>query len=57
MAKLKIILDKTAGSVNVYDSRPEPTTQEEWLERTSQQNDLIEQMHTDDNTEMEIEVV
>lgn len=56
MAKLKVLLDKITGSVVVHDSRPEPTTQEEWLERASQENELIEQMHRDNNSEMEIEV-
>jgi signal transduction protein with GAF and PtsI domain len=56
MAKLKIIIDNITGSVIVRDSRPEPTTQEEWQERASQENELVEQMHRDNNFEMEIEV-
>jgi hypothetical protein len=56
MAKLKVVMDSITGSVTVYDSRPEPTTQEEWQERTSQENELVEQMHSDNNFEMEIEV-
>ena len=56
MAKLKVIIDNITGSVIVRDSRPEPTTQEEWQERASQENELVEQMHRDSNFEMEIEV-
>lgn len=56
MAKLKVVMDSITGSVTVYDSRPEPTTQEEWQERASQENELVEQMHRDNNFEMEIEV-
>ena len=56
MAKLKVLLDKITGSVVVHDSRPEPETQEEWQERTLQENELVEQMHRDNNFEMEIEV-
>jgi hypothetical protein len=56
MAKLKVIIDNITGSVIVRDSRPEPTTQEEWQERASQENELVEQMHRDNNFEMEIEV-
>ena len=56
MAKITIVLDEITGSVTVYDSRPEPETQEEWQERASQENDLVEQMHRDNNFEIEIEV-
>jgi len=56
VAKLKVLLDKITGSVVVHDSRPEPETQEEWQERTLQENELVEQMHRDNNFEMEIEV-
>jgi hypothetical protein len=54
--KLKVTVDKLLGAVSVLDERAEPTSQEEFLQRSYEHDVVIAEIYADDAiTEKEIE--
>jgi len=56
MAKLKIIVDGS-GKIQVFDERPDPSSQEEWKSRSDEIDALVAEIQRDSSiTEKELEV-
>jgi hypothetical protein len=54
--KLKVTVDKLLDAVSVLDERAEPTSQEEFLQRSNEHDVVIAEIYADDTiTEKEIE--
>jgi hypothetical protein len=54
--KLKIIVDGS-GKIQVFDERPDPSSQEEWKSRSDEIDALVAEIEGDNSiTEKEIEV-